>query len=85
MTIDTSLVEETAELARPSQAPSTGVVPAAPRRSRRGGQRKFLFLRNAKALTGLAILAFFLLIAIIGPWIAPYDPSARSDDVLQPP
>ena len=25
------------------------------------------------------------LIAIIGPWIAPYDPDARSDDLLQPP
>lgn len=84
MTIDTSIVEETNELAQPSQAPSTGVVPAVARRSGRG-PRKFLFLRNAKALTGLAILAFFLLIAIIGPWIAPYDPSARSDDVLQPP
>ena len=46
---------------------------------------QFLFLRNAKAITGLVILGFFFLIAIIGPWIAPYDPSARSDDILQPP
>ena len=85
MTIDTSIVEETNELAKPSQAPNTGVMAAVPRRSRRGGQRKFLFLRNSKAITGMAILGFFFLIAIIGPWIAPYDPSARSDDVLQPP
>ena len=33
----------------------------------------------------MAILGFFFLIAIIGPYIAPYDPSARSDDILQPP
>ncbi|WP_082589916.1 ABC transporter permease [Agromyces sp. Soil535] len=84
MTIDTSIVEEGEELARPSQAPATGVVTAAPRRSSRG-PRKFLFLRNSKAITGMAILGFFLLIAVIGPYIAPYDPSARSDDILQPP
>ncbi|WP_159604281.1 ABC transporter permease [Agromyces humi] len=84
MTIDTSIVEEGEELARPSQAPATGAVPAAPRRSSRG-PRKFLFLRNSKAIAGMVILAFFFLIAIIGPWIAPYDPSARSDDILQPP
>lgn len=50
-----------------------------------GKRRRFLFMRNAKALTGLAILGFFVLIAIIGPWIAPYDPDARSKDLLQPP
>jgi len=50
-----------------------------------GGKRKFLFVRNRKAVSGLVILGFFTLIAIIGPWIAPYDPSARSKDVLQPP
>ncbi|KRE29458.1 peptide ABC transporter permease [Agromyces sp. Soil535] len=60
------------------------MVTAAPRRSSRG-PRKFLFLRNSKAITGMAILGFFLLIAVIGPYIAPYDPSARSDDILQPP
>ncbi|MEN0128663.1 MAG: ABC transporter permease [Brevundimonas sp.] len=49
------------------------------------GRRKFLFLRNAKAMTGIVILGVFTLIAIIGPWIAPYDPSARSDAKLQPP
>lgn len=49
------------------------------------GRRKLLFLRNAKALTGLGILGFFGVIAVIGPWIAPYDPSAISTDLLQPP
>ncbi|KQR11898.1 ABC transporter permease [Cellulomonas sp. Leaf334] len=51
----------------------------------RTGKRRFLFMRNAKALTGLAILGFFFLIAIIGPWIAPYDPNARSSAILQSP
>lgn len=31
------------------------------------------------------MLGFFCLIAIIGPWIAPFDPSARSSDLIQSP
>ncbi|MBT0993263.1 ABC transporter permease [Cellulomonas sp. DKR-3] len=50
-----------------------------------GKKRRFLWARNTKALTGLAILAFFVVIAVIGPWIAPYDPDERSSDLLQPP
>jgi peptide/nickel transport system permease protein len=46
---------------------------------------RFLFLRNSKALTGLGILAFFTVLAIIGPWIAPYDPSALGPDTMSPP
>ncbi len=42
-------------------------------------------LRNPKALAGMIILAFFVLIAIIGPWIAPYNPSKVGPDSLQPP
>ncbi len=55
------------------------VVPAAPKRQR------FRFLNNGKVATGLGLLGFFLLIAIIGSWIAPYDPSARSNALLQAP
>ncbi|HWM03024.1 MAG TPA: ABC transporter permease [Actinophytocola sp.] len=63
--------------------PTTDVltVPAAPpggRRRRRGSS----FLRNGKALTGLAILTVLLVFAVVGPWVAPYDPGARSDDLL---
>ncbi|WP_402462639.1 ABC transporter permease [Isoptericola aurantiacus] len=47
--------------------------------------KKFLFLRNGKALTGLGILLFFGVLAVIGPWIAPYDPNQVSTDLLQPP
>ncbi|TYC20093.1 ABC transporter permease [Micromonospora sp. MP36] len=55
---------------------------AAPGRAKR---RRFRFMANAKAATGLAILASYGLFAIIGPWVAPYDPDARSNDVLQAP
>jgi len=42
-------------------------------------------VRNPKAVAGMIILAFFVLIAIIGPWIAPYDPSKVGPDSLQAP
>ena len=42
-------------------------------------------MRNRKAVVGLVILGFFVLIAIIGPWIAPYDPSKVTPDSLLPP
>lgn len=56
---------------------------AAPGRPRK--RKRLLFLRNGKAITGLVILGFFVVLAIIGPWIAPYDPSASGPDLLQPP
>lgn len=43
------------------------------------------FVRNTKAAVGLSILSVYVLIGIIGPWIAPYDPSARSNDLVQGP
>ena len=46
---------------------------------------RFRFLANAKAATGLAILAVFVLLAVVGGWVAPYDPSKRSNDLVQPP
>ena len=75
MTVDAALEVETPDVEADPTIPAVG----------NAGKRRFLFLRNAKALTGLAILGFFLLIAVIGPWIAPYDPSARSTAILQPP
>ncbi|RLP91266.1 ABC transporter permease [Micromonospora sp. CV4] len=55
---------------------------AAPGRAKR---RRFRFIANAKAATGLVILGIYCLFAVIGPWVAPYDPDARSGDVLQAP
>ncbi|GAA0621444.1 ABC transporter permease [Kutzneria viridogrisea] len=40
---------------------------------------------NAKTKIGLVLLAGFALFAVIGPWIAPYDPTERGGDMLQPP
>ena len=60
------------------------VVPAGPGElpTRR---RRFRFVANPKAAIGMAIIGFFVLIAIIGPWIAPFDPSERGPDLLQAP
>lgn len=38
-------------------------------------RRRFVFVRNGKSVTGLVILGVFIVLAVIGPWIAPYDPS----------
>jgi peptide/nickel transport system permease protein len=48
-------------------------------------RRQFRFIANAKAAVGLAVLAFFVLLAIIGPWIAPYNPDSRGNDLVAAP
>lgn len=72
MAVETSVLTDTEDVATDATAPVTG-------------KRKLLFLRNGKAITGLVILGFFAVLAVIGEWIAPYDPSAVSADILQPP
>ncbi|MGW1411110.1 ABC transporter permease [Streptomyces sp. NPDC002403] len=59
-----------------------GTDPAGPRAPGRRGTR---LLRGRKTVIGLGILAFFAVIAVIGPWIAPYDPDTMSDQLLRPP
>ncbi|MEV0430895.1 ABC transporter permease [Micromonospora sp. NPDC050495] len=77
MTISPSSIEQVipgqGAMAQPSAAPG------------RTKRRRLRFVANAKAATGLAILGLYCLFAVIGPWVAPYDPDARSADVLQPP
>jgi peptide/nickel transport system permease protein len=51
----------------------------------RAKRRKFRFLTGGKTITGLSTIVFFLIIAVIGEWIAPFDPSARSNDLLEGP
>ena len=51
----------------------------------RSKRRRFRFLAGGKTITGLSVLVFFVVIAVIGEWIAPYDPSARSNDLLEGP
>ncbi len=50
--------------------------------SRFGWLRAF---RRPLTLTGVIIVAIFCVLAIIGPFIAPYDPSSVSKATLQPP
>jgi peptide/nickel transport system permease protein len=57
------------------------VVPAELPTNEPGGRRRLRFL-NWKVATGLSILGCFVVVAVIGPWIAPYDPSARSNDLM---
>jgi peptide/nickel transport system permease protein len=75
MTIPTSSIDAVT----PSGPVGVVAQPVAARR------RRLRFVANPKAATGLIILAFFLILAVIGPWIAPYDPSQRGTELVQPP
>lgn len=55
------------------------------RKPRATARQRFPFLRNKKAVAGLMILGFFTILALVGPWIAPFDPNAISKDILKPP
>jgi peptide/nickel transport system permease protein len=53
------------------QAPDPGLLPAADEPS---GRPRLRLPRSPKVLIGLGTLVVFLLLAVIGPWIAPYNP-----------
>jgi peptide/nickel transport system permease protein len=53
------------------------ISPPIARRSR----NRYSWLRSRKIQVGLALIGIFVLSAIVGPWLAPYDPSATSADV----
>ncbi|BFU43612.1 ABC transporter permease [Krasilnikovia sp. MM14-A1004] len=78
MTLPASSIEQ--------EIPGQGVVtqPAEPTPTKAKRQR-FRFVSNAKAMTGLIVLGIYVLFAIIGPWVAPYNPDARSNAIVQPP
>jgi len=78
MTIPTSSVEQVI----PGQGAMAQPEDRKPAKAKR---RRFRFVSNAKAATGLIIIGIYLLFAIIGPWIAPYDPDAQSEELVQPP
>lgn len=54
----------------------SATVGRAPNRQRLGIGEAFAMFRNGKSVAGLAILGVFALLAIIGPFVAPYDPDA---------
>jgi peptide/nickel transport system permease protein len=76
MTIPTSSIEQV--------IPGQGSM-AQPESAKPAKRRRFTFLRNVKAATGLVIFSIYVLFAIIGPWIAPYDPDARGNDLVKGP
>ena len=78
MTIPTSSMEQVI----PGQGAMAQPESAKPAKAKR---QRFRFVSNGKALTGIIVIGFYLLIAVIGPWIAPYDPDARSKALVQPP
>jgi peptide/nickel transport system permease protein len=78
MTIPTSSIEQVI----PGQGSMAQPESARPTKAKR---QRFRFVHNRKAATGLVILGIYILFAIIGPWVAPYDPSARSNDLIQGP
>jgi peptide/nickel transport system permease protein len=48
-------------------------------------RRRLRFVANPKAAVGLTLMGIFVLLAIIGPWISPFDPSGRSSDLIEAP
>jgi peptide/nickel transport system permease protein len=67
---------------------STGSPEAAALAIVPGRARSVRFPKSPKIIIGLAMLGFFLFLAIVGPWIAPYAPGASvstTNGVPQPP
>jgi peptide/nickel transport system permease protein len=67
----------------PPAGPAAGPVALLPGRS-----RKLQLPRSPKIIIGLVLLAIFIILAVIGPMITPYDPSASLstiNGVPQPP
>lgn len=56
--------------------PSDTLQPAAPATQAPGPRRRFRLTRSAKMIVGLVMLGIFVLLAIVGPLIAPFDPIA---------
>jgi peptide/nickel transport system permease protein len=49
------------------------------------GRRRLRFVANWKAATGTVVVGIYVLLAVIGPWITPYDPSGRGKVLLKAP
>src|SRR6267154_138734 len=70
----------------PGDEPGAGPLPPPVTAPIRG--RRIRLPRSPKIIAGLAMLAAFLIVAIVGPIVAPYNPSASSsttNGVPQPP
>jgi len=58
---------------------------APPPRRRRGGWFFQILRENRQAKVGVAVLLFFIVIALLAPWIAPYSVHEKSGAVYCPP
>ncbi|WP_454051605.1 ABC transporter permease [Cellulomonas sp. Marseille-Q8402] len=83
MTVPTSIAAGSPAAAPVPDAPA----PGAPRwrQALAGAGRGFAMFRNGKSLTGLAVLGFFVLVALVGPLLAPYGPLDKDFDALRQP
>lgn len=63
---------------------AVGSLPPARRRRRRAGALG-TFWRTPKSRVGIVIVLAFVVLGIIGPLVAPFDPNALGPDLLQPP
>ncbi len=81
MTFATTAADQAVEL-----PPVPGRGASSPGRGRLAGLgRAFAMFRNGKSLTGLAILGFFGLLAVLGDLIAPYGPLDKDFEALRQP
>ncbi|MEU4291999.1 dipeptide/oligopeptide/nickel ABC transporter permease/ATP-binding protein [Kribbella sp. NPDC026596] len=62
-----------------------GPEPATLQSSKTSGRSRFSGLRSAKTMTGLVIFGMFVVAGAVGPMLYRTDPSALSNDILQPP
>jgi peptide/nickel transport system permease protein len=62
-----------------------GDVAVPPRRRAGWAQLRAVLWRDKKAFIGAIVLAVFALLAVIGPFVSPYDPNAMTFDMLLPP
>ncbi len=58
---------------------------AAPRRQTRRDRFRAVLLADKKALVGIVLLGFFVLLALIGPFLVPYDPNEMTLDMMASP
>ena len=65
--------------------PAADVAAAVPLEEPARKRVAFRFLANTKAVIGLVVIGVLVVLSVIGDWIAPYDPSARSSDLLEAP
>jgi len=72
-------------LTEPLQSADEGALAEGIARSSRPGFVRTAIMGNRAAMVGLAILAFFVFVAVFAPFLEPYDPTAKTGPVYDPP